>query len=321
MSSRIFRAALLAAFILTTAAAYAQVNLSSGLVAQYRLAGNATDTGSQAQNGTVFGSVTFPTGVAGKFNPVASDSTGYIDAPPALNRDTSFTISAWVKPTYLDTNANNPSQIVFERSSAGSDVCGGNSAGNYGASFYNGQYSFEASTLTSSTCTLRRIFAPAPAALNTWSHVLGIYDKVAGLQSLYVNGLLKTQVSAGSALRTASDARLKLSRNSPSANQAFHGDLSDVRIYDRVVTADEIAALAAMTPQVPVEPNPGPVSYYPFNGNANDVGSNGNTGVVAGTATFTDNAYLTLNPLAANETGWMDAAPPINRDTSMSFAV
>ena len=295
--------------------------LSQGLVSHYVLAGNANDAGTQAQNGVAFGSVTFPTTVAGKFNPVPSDSSGYIDAPPALNRDTSFTVSAWVKPTYLDPNGNNPSQIVYERASDGSDACGVNSAGNFGVSFYNGQYSFEASTVAGATCTLRRIFAAVPPTLNAWSHVLGIYDSALGLQSLYVNGILQAQVNAGNSLRTVANARLKISRNSSSANQAFHGDLSDIRIYDRTVSVAEIAALAAMTPLVPVEPNPGPVSYYPFNGNANDLGSNGNAGVVSGTATFTEGAYLTLNPLATDETGWMDAAPPINRDTSMSFAV
>jgi Concanavalin A-like lectin/glucanases superfamily len=248
MSSRIFRAAVLAALVLAAAAVDAQVNLSNGLVAQYRLAGNATDTGSQAQNGTVFGSVTFPTGVVGKFNPVPSDSTGYIDAPPVLNRDTSFTVSAWVRPTYHDLASTSPSQIVFERSSAASDTCGVNSAGNFGAGLYQGQYSFETSTLSGSTCTLRRIFAPASVTVNSWSHVLGIYDKSVGLQSLYVNGLLLAQVSAGTTLRTAADSRLKISRNSSSANQAFHGDMADIRVYDRVVTADEIASLTAMTP-------------------------------------------------------------------------
>jgi hypothetical protein len=323
MSSRIFRAAVLAALVLAAAAVDAQVNLSNGLVAQYRLAGNATDTGSQAQNGTVFGSVTFPTGVAGKFNPVASDSTGYIDAPPALNRDTSFTVSAWVKPTYIVTSNTDASTIVFEREASGGDACnnGAVSAGNFGIQLQSGQYSFQLSTLSGGVCTARNLLTTAAPVLNTWSHVVTTYDKVAGVARIHVNGVVQGQASVGTSLRTVANARLKISRNSSSANQAFHGDMADIRIYDRVVTADEIAALAAMTPQVPVEPNPGPVSYYPFNGNANDLGSNGNAGVVSGTAAFTDGAYLTLNPLAANETGWMDAAPAINRDTSMSFAV
>lgn len=222
------------------------VNLGTGLVAHYVLSGNANDTGSQANNGAISGSVTFPTSTGANFNPSAGDSSGWIQAAPALNRNTSFTVSAWVKPSYLDPNGANPATIIYERDAAGGDACGANSAPNYGMQFYTGQYSFDISTISSGTCSLSRILAPTVPVLNKWSHVLGIYDQVTGSQRLYVDGALQTQATVGAELRTTSGARFTISRNSPSANQPFHGDISDVRVYDRALFDAEVVALATL---------------------------------------------------------------------------
>lgn len=223
---------------------------TQGLVTHYALSGNANDTGSQGNNGVVAGSVSFPTAIGANFNPSPADSSGWVQALPALNRNTSFTVSAWVKPSYLDPSGANPSTIVYERDASGGDVCGVNSAANYGVQFYNGQYSFDVSTISNGICTLSRIFGTTVPALNTWSHVLGIYDLASGQQRLYINGVLETVATVGPELRTTPAARFNISRNSPSANQPFHGDISDVRVYDRVLSANELTALVGAFPSV-----------------------------------------------------------------------
>ena len=75
---------------------------------------------------------------------------------------------------------------------------------------------------------------------SSWYHVALVWD--AGAYTLYVNG---TSVKTGSFGSLVSLSAADIGNKGESTyNQSFHGLMDDVMIYDRALTAEEIAALA-----------------------------------------------------------------------------
>jgi Concanavalin A-like lectin/glucanases superfamily len=87
-----------------------------------------------------------------------------------------------------------------------------------------------------------------PPRLNVWTHLVGVYDSATGTVRLYVNGVL-----AGTATRQAAPwnatGPLRIGRSKWNDNPAafFAGGMSDVRVWDRILTDTEIAAMVDPT--------------------------------------------------------------------------
>ncbi len=76
-----------------------------------------------------------------------------------------------------------------------------------------------------------------------WFHIVGIFDKQ-GNQSIYLNGELKTSRDLSSSSHLPWDTgTFYLARNSGSYYNYFNGAISDVRIYDRALSEEEIKLL------------------------------------------------------------------------------
>jgi hypothetical protein len=91
--------------------------------------------------------------------------------------------------------------------------------------------------------------------------------------------------------RNVGSASLQMG-NTNGSNQ-YLGYLDDVRIYNRALSEEEVAALYELEstpPPPPFDPEEGLVAYYPFNGNANDESGNRNDGEVNG-ATLSDDRF------------------------------
>ncbi len=74
---------------------------------------------------------------------------------------------------------------------------------------------------------------------NTWAHLASTYDG-ANLR-LYVNGsLVKTTAATGTI--TVSTGALRIGANSIWTDEAFQGLIDEVRIYNRALTASELAS-------------------------------------------------------------------------------
>jgi hypothetical protein len=76
---------------------------------------------------------------------------------------------------------------------------------------------------------------------NTWTHVAGVYD--IGMMVVYINGVAYGSKSPGNGPGDGTSP-LEIGRNS---SQSFPGWIDDVRIYDRALSAAEIAELARGT--------------------------------------------------------------------------
>jgi hypothetical protein len=95
-----------------------------------------------------------------------------------------------------------------------------------------------------------------PLSTDAWSHVFATYDgsgKAAGVV-VYVNGIRATTTVAADHLTDtiATDQPLRLGARSASA--ALAGDLADVRVYPRALTAVEVNAVAIQPLALAVEP-------------------------------------------------------------------
>ena len=77
-------------------------------------------------------------------------------------------------------------------------------------------------------------------AVNTWYHVAAVYDGSA--MRLYLNGTQVGSTAKTGALNTSSSVPVSIGRN-PDSYGYFSGALDDMRIYQRALSAAEIAAL------------------------------------------------------------------------------
>jgi hypothetical protein len=248
-----FIVGLLAILIACTVSNTAYADLTTGLVAHYCFDDAnkiGKDCSGNGRDGTVYGSVSLANPPGATFNPSSSDNSGYIQAAPAINKNSSFTIFAWVKPTYIETIPSSaaPHTIVMERAS-GIDTCGSASYYNYALQIYTGKIGFFVYT---TDCKSTLLFANSLAKLNQSIFLTAVYNNVAGTMSIYVDGKLDNTVAVGKTLHTTSNAVLRISKNSDIAKQPWHGQLDNIRIYDTALTDAEIATLAGVVVEKPI---------------------------------------------------------------------
>ncbi len=93
----------------------------------------------------------------------------------------------------------------------------------------------------------------ARLTLNEWNHVAAVFDGEDGRMSLYLNGerVAFTRVFPDSGISPAVNERLLIGKNAygeqiPAGNyQMFAGLMDELQLFDRVLTPEEVAALAS----------------------------------------------------------------------------
>ena len=145
----------------------------------------------------------------------------------SLNLTSAITISAWAKAVDWDGNR----RIVQK----------GNSDNQYRLLAENGD-------LVWHLANVGRLEAPLPPA-DTWFHVAATYEGT--MMRLYVDGQEILSQEASGPMSTTSNALNIGSKTTTSPDgDHFNGDLDDVRIYARALSAEEIATLAAQAGEV-----------------------------------------------------------------------
>jgi hypothetical protein len=99
---------------------------------------------------------------------------------------------------------------------------------------------------TASPTTVRAL-STAPPQLGTWTHLAGTYDAATGAATLYVDG--QAQGTATDTTPFATTGALLIGRSQYNSSPAdwFHGDISDVQTYARVLTAAEVGSIYSTT--------------------------------------------------------------------------
>ncbi len=240
-------------------------SLDVGLVAYYPFKGDATDESGNGYDGTVNGA----TLTADRFGNADSayhfdGSSSYIDLG---NMGGFKTVSMWVKQA-------SRSEFDF--------YFGHNDFRLYASSVENGRLSFGdgSGSLTSSV--------QMDSQAGQWVHVVAVSD---GANSkVYFNGTNATVTGKTLAATSISDVNLG---RWTGGTHYLNGDLDDIRIYDRVLSDQEIQSLyGESNPATTNTLDAGLVAYYPFNGDAADQSGNGHDGTVLGGLTYETNGIV-----------------------------
>ena len=287
-----------------------------GLVGYWPLNdGSGSKAGDASGNGNT-GTVTGATWTAGNrgnsldFN--GTDQHVIVNASSVLNPTTSLTVSAWIKPDAVD---NEWSPVVES---------GGNL--NSGTGYFFGYY----------TATNSFVFEVGDGSYDSvsvtlpvgrWYHVVGTYSASGNLY-LYVNG---AQVG------THSHTVASISYDSNpftigklayccATGHHFDGQIDDVRIYNRALSATDVSALyqSGQVTRKSVS-NSGLVGYWPLNDGsgykAGDSSGNGNTGTITGASWTTGKKGGALNFNGSSDYAAASTTPAldmVNTDMTVS---
>jgi hypothetical protein len=205
----------------------------AGLISWWRGENNSLDSAG-GNNGTPMGGVAFSTGVAGQ-GFALNGTNAYLDVPssPSLKLTGPFTVEAWIK--YLRTSGTYSSVLVVAKG-------------------VDGEGPVDWAMGVSPNRTLRPhvnvggtwVYFDCATTLNTntWYHVAMVYSGTN--LSGYVNGVLDGTEAVSGALQ-ASDDSLKIGAYSPVngyySKGFFPGQLDEISLYRRALSASEIAAL------------------------------------------------------------------------------
>lgn len=215
-------------------------DILSNLLYHYKFQDDLTNSGSigSAGNLTLTGTMPYVTGKLGKGCTPSSTNYGNLANPPSLSSLSAWTISFWCYDTgyaineaalSIGTNANAGSIIFYPY-----DTDTGNGIKIYA----NG---------TAATFNLES--SPFKPAANSWQHV-ALVVRSASLAELYINGVLEATNTTNSHALAASLTHLRVGHYA-NAVQSYSGNLDDLRIYDRDLSAEDIADLfLAFTPGV-----------------------------------------------------------------------
>jgi hypothetical protein len=190
------------------------------------------------------------------------DGTSYITVSdkPALVITDAISVEAWVKPTGSGKPAWAFPIISKHGSLSGWELRAG-----------SGQCGF--------MVTLNKVYREASATgldPSLWYHIAGVYD--GQMLRLYVNGVLKTSLSASGSITQYPDV-LSLGRNSYWPDRVFAGNLAEARVWSRARTQAEIQ-LGMFTRLSGQEG--GLVAQWRLEGDAADASPSKNTGVLRG---------------------------------------
>ena len=146
----------------------------------------------------------------------------------SLDPTNGLTITAWINTSNWSGNR----RIVQK----------GNGDNQYRLLAEGGVFKFDLTGVNTLTTTL--------PAVNTWVHVAGTWN--GSTMAIYINGVLKASLAATGTNATTTDSLTIAAKNgSTTAGDYFLGSLDDVRIYNRGLSASEIAIVMAPLLGVP----------------------------------------------------------------------
>jgi hypothetical protein len=236
-------------------------------VAYYPFNGNANDAAGTL-NGTVNGAILTPDRFGNANSAYSFDGIDDVisfSGIPMSNTD-NFTIMAWVNPALFDpANQFNKMIISLGPGSNGYNLGMGNGSGSGAGNQLSALYNLVA-WINSGT------FFPT---INTWYHVALVRDN--GTTKFYFNGTQSPNTTTASPNSFSSGFQIGGQGFDPT--HYWNGKIDEVKIYNVALTPSQVQAEYTQTA--------GPVAYYPFSGNANDIVGN-NNGTVNGAALTAD---------------------------------
>jgi hypothetical protein len=225
-------AALFVVSLFIAANGHAQTFLTNGLIVFYPFSGNANDASGNGNNGTNFGA-TLTTNRFGMSNAAFYfNGSSYINVGNVISNYSAVTFSAWFQTTNF-INGKENGIVMKERNDGGIGARLGVFGTNYDAAFNDSQNNIV-------------VFGANSVQSNLWHQATLVNDS--SNIFLYVDGTLAGQTPTPYNLHAsgAISGMPTIIGNDPSGgNRFFTGAIDDVRIYNRAMSANEVAQLYA----------------------------------------------------------------------------
>jgi hypothetical protein len=221
---------------LSEAEVHALVSRDAVALGTWPLDGNTEDASGNDRHGTLNGNPDWTTGQTEAPDPtdlaVRLDGNDHLSMPHTVDVTQSFSVAAWARVDRIGGTATLLSQDGRQASTFQLMVTP------------NGQWSMSMFDDTSGGGGMHRVDGPA-AQVGVWTHVVGVYDAVAGQFSLHVNG---SEAGAASHRQTAdrADGGLQVGAGLSGGSRLnrFIGAVDDVAVYGRVLFVEEIRTMA-----------------------------------------------------------------------------
>ncbi|NUO56202.1 MAG: Teneurin-1, partial [Hamadaea sp.] len=189
---------------------------------------NVVDSSDHDFTATATNGVTWSGGAAA-FN----GSTGWATtAEPVLDTTQSFTVMAWVK-----LSANSAVQSVVSQDASV------NSGFELQYLKTENRWSFTRNltdTTAASSATARSTAAPT---LNTWTHLVGVYNAADGKMTLYVNGMAEGTATDTTPIASSGSLAIGRSKYNGAPEAPFGGSIAQVQVYQRPLPASDVSKL------------------------------------------------------------------------------
>ena len=217
-------------------------DVTSGLIGRWNFddgAGSIAADSSPSANhpGTIVGATWDQPGKVGSGDLLFNGANSYVRVAdsPDLDPTAAITLAAWIKA--IDWNGN---RRILQKG----DPNGANSGDN--------QYRLtaESGVLKFDLYGVGTVSAALPS-VGVWHYVAGTWD--GATMKLYVDGAVVASAAVGGNIAVTSAPLTIGAKNTVSTNTGnyFHGDLDDVRIYNRSLSAAEIATVMSQPAQGP----------------------------------------------------------------------
>ena len=211
------------------------------LNALYAFEGDTQDTSGVGNHGTA-NAITYVAGKVGAQAAQFNGTSSYVSIPRSVTED--FTVTMWVKTT--DTGGWSGAQWWNGKGLVDGEVGGGGA--DWGTAIVNGKFAFGVGSASSGDTTIATSVNINDGA---WHHLAATRDNTTGAVALYVDGVLRGGGTGPTGARTLPPG---LRIGSLQTGGGFlNGTLDDVRLYSRILSESELAALAA-GPQPPAAP-------------------------------------------------------------------
>lgn len=204
------------------------INMSSNelLLHLNESSGSIIDSSGNGNNGTSFGA---DYALEGKFDKSMyfNGSSDYIEIPNSsnLNISNQITLEVWAKWNIEPTSGNDWAQILNKN---------GESQYQIQHNFDNTGFEFAINTTSGRTW----VIGNTNPVQNKWHHIVATYD--GSMMQLYVDGSLdNTQTHSGDIVSSSSSLLLGKHKD---YNRHFNGNIDELAIYSRVLSASEISS-------------------------------------------------------------------------------
>ncbi|WP_344315439.1 LamG domain-containing protein [Fodinicola feengrottensis] len=161
-------------------------------------------------------------------------TSGYgTSSGPALTTNATFTVAAWVKVPAVPT----ANETVLSQA--------GNSGTAFSLQYRTGinHWVFAMTATDSDAADVVVADSGVAPVAGTWVHLAGTYDSVKNEARMYVNGTSGPPVTVANSWNAMGPLLIGRSQLAGQPAEFFAGDIDDVRIWDRIVLADELVAM------------------------------------------------------------------------------